>query len=88
VRRGSDDHGQDARATGDAHPTLADATLYFLRTAQTHVFGADAGAMASAQVELGELTGRLTAARRTGRYEHVRGGHCQFCPYGILCSAR
>ena len=95
VRRGSDDHGQarkgpfgDARATGDAHPTLGDATLYVLRSGQTHVFAADAASLVSAQAELGELTGRITAARRSGRYEHAAGEHCQFCPYGILCSAR
>jgi RecB family exonuclease len=82
-------HGQDARATNSGPPgALADATLYFLRTAQTHVFGADAAAMASAQAELEELAGQLAAARRTGRYEHAAGEHCDVCPYGMLCSAR
>jgi ATP-dependent helicase/nuclease subunit A len=69
---------------GDQADRLADATLYFLRPGLTFTF---ADELSSAADELDELTRRLLAARRSGRFERHTGPACQHCRYRPCCDA-
>jgi len=68
-----------------AGETVADATLYFLRSGLEHRFPAGQVGQAGFQRRLVELGRRLTRCRRTGRYDRRGDGLCRRCPYRDLC---
>ena len=63
----------------------ADATLYFLRPAATHVLSISPAAMGAARERFARLGAELIAARRAGSFGLRRSAACAFCPYGPLC---
>jgi len=62
-----------------------DATLYFLRPAETHTFAMTAEALSAADERIAALADRLAAARRTGQFDRHEGPACVSCPFGPLC---
>ncbi len=62
--------------------TLADATLYFLRTGQCWRLADRPGELAN---RLAVLAESINACRRSGIYPSKRHASCTFCPYGRLC---
>lgn len=63
----------------------ADATLYFLRSGQTHTFPIGADVLQSARRRAENLVRKLITARRSGRFAHVESKMCPHCPYAALC---
>ena len=65
-----------------AEPHSVDATLYFLRTGQTHTFDA---ATPAPPHDPAELAARLVAARRSGSFRRNEGKQCRYCEHRRLC---
>ncbi|MFW6132706.1 MAG: UvrD-helicase domain-containing protein [Planctomycetota bacterium] len=64
---------------------VADATLYFLRTGQTHTFDIPGDVPAPGERRIAETARRLVAARRAARFERCRSDACAVCSYRRLC---
>ncbi|MBS3735000.1 MAG: UvrD-helicase domain-containing protein [Phycisphaerae bacterium] len=71
-------------AAGEA-PPVADATLYFLRTGQTHVIDLSGESLAAAEQRITTIAGQLVAARRAGRFARCDSAACGACRYRRLC---
>lgn len=81
----ADAAGRFLAAGPDDDAAVADASLYFLRSGQTHTFELTPAALTAGRERIAALARRLIASRRSGRFERCESGACRFCTYGRLC---
>ena len=75
-----------ARHIGPREGPVSDATLYFLRTGQTHVLPVDQSGLRAAEKRIAALSAELLAARRSNSFHPRRTTTCDYCPYAGYCA--
>lgn len=65
--------------------SVADATVYYVRTAQSHTVAITPDLLAGVGDQARELAVQLIASRRSGQYQRREEPSCRYCPYSFLC---